>query len=114
MTAQTVEVLAHDLLARGVTLARNADRLRYSAPPGALNAAMLEEVRAHKAELLAWLAAPAATAPAAAEAEELAAARRRILPGVWARLDGDAERLELARALWQLDAGEAATRCNGI
>lgn len=43
------------LAARGVRLASNGQRLRYEAPAGALDATLLEEVRAHKSELLALL-----------------------------------------------------------
>lgn len=43
------------LEARGVKLASNGQHLRYEAPAGVLDAALLEEVRAHKSELFALL-----------------------------------------------------------
>jgi hypothetical protein len=50
-----VESLLADLERRGVELHVKGERLRYSAPPGALTPGLLEQLRTHKAELMVRL-----------------------------------------------------------
>ena len=58
----TAPELLQALRACGVTLARAGDRLRYS-PVSSVPAALLDELRAHKTELLALLGGPCAPSP---------------------------------------------------
>lgn len=53
----TAEDLLHDLAEHGVTVWQEAGQLRYRAPAGAVTQAMLTDIRQHKPELLALLAA---------------------------------------------------------
>ncbi len=58
MTAPAEAVLAA-LKAKGITLTAAGEKLRYSAPRGAVTPELLETLRQYKAELLALLSAPA-------------------------------------------------------
>jgi len=70
------------LTARNVTLwVESGDRLRYRAPKGALTPELLDTLKAHKAEVLAWLAAQDA----------------RVIPHL-----PDAEHYALSQAQWRL------------
>lgn len=51
------EDLLHDLVEHGVTVWQEAGQLRYRAPAGAMTPTMLTDIRQHKPELLALLAA---------------------------------------------------------
>jgi len=51
------EDLLHDLVEHGVTVWQEAGQLRYRAPAGAVTPTMLSDIRQHKPELLALLAA---------------------------------------------------------
>ena len=53
----TPALLLSSLRASGVVLTAKGGKLAYDAPSGVLTAALLAELRAHKAELLALLAA---------------------------------------------------------
>lgn len=55
----TPAALLADLTARGVNLSADSDGLHYDGPPGSVSADDLDAIRAHKAELLAHLAAEA-------------------------------------------------------
>lgn len=61
MNANAAEILS-DLTRRGVRLAPNGDRLHVDAPKGLLTPELLDELRRHKAELLALLHDPVANA----------------------------------------------------
>ncbi len=62
------------LASRGVTLAPAGDRLTYDAPPGALDVALLDAMRAHRDELLRLVRARRAL--------DVLASRRRISAAV--------------------------------
>ncbi len=51
------EDLLHDLVEHGVTVWQEAGQIRYRAPAGAMTPTMLTDIRQHKPELLALLAA---------------------------------------------------------
>ena len=50
-----LEILLADVGRRGITLRTDGERLRYTAPPGALTPDIVAELRAHKSELIAML-----------------------------------------------------------
>jgi hypothetical protein len=60
----TVAELVTDLRARGVRLTVEGGRLTYDAPKGVVKPSELEELRSHRAELLAYLKAQAANTTA--------------------------------------------------
>ncbi len=56
----TVHDLLHDLCLVGIRLAHDGEQLCVEAPPGTLSPAILALLKAHKPELLRWLALHAA------------------------------------------------------